>query len=112
MEIDVLGTNYKIEYRKREDDKNLEQCDGYMDSSIKVIVVEEKEWEAMDKLDLKQYRKKVTRHEIVHAFLYESGLDGSSMSTNGAWATNEEMVDWFAIQSPKMFKAFEEAGCL
>ena len=27
-----------------------------------------------------------------------------------AWAQNEEMVDWFAIQSPKIFRAFREAG--
>ena len=112
MEIDVLGTKYKIDYRKREDDKNLEQCDGYMDSSVKTIVVEDKEWEPMDKLDLNEYRKKVVRHEIIHAFLYESGLDGSSMTTDGPWAKNEEMIDWFAIQSPKIIKAFEEAKCL
>ena len=47
------------------------------------------------------------RHEIVHAFLYESGLDVSS-----EWARNEEIVDWIALQTPKLQKAFEEAGCL
>lgn len=25
---------------------------------------------------------------------------------------NEEMIDWFAIQSPRMFEAFKAADCL
>ena len=37
----------------------------------------------------------------------ESGLDSNSNSAD-SWATNEEMVDWFAIQSPKIFKVFNE----
>ena len=36
--------------------------------------------------------KKVIRHELVHAFLFESGLSVNS------WADNEEIVDWIAIQ--------------
>ena len=50
---------------------------------------------------------KVKRHEIIHAFLFESGL-----AENSAWAQNEEMVDFFAIQFPKLLKAFETAGAL
>lgn len=29
-------------------------------------------------------------------------------TTSDNWALNEEMVDWFAIQSPKIFKVFNE----
>lgn len=112
MKIDVLGTTYEVKYRRREDDKNLEQCDGYTDCSAKMIVVEEKDWEPMDQMDLKEYQRMIVRHEIVHAFLHESGLSGCSIVTDVPWAKNEEMVDWFAIQSPKIFKAFEEAECL
>jgi hypothetical protein len=52
--------------------------------------------------------RRVVRHEIVHAFLMESGLDESSNPAD-AWATNEEMVDWFARQGPKIYKAWKEA---
>ena len=31
---------------------------------------------------------------------------------SGGWAKNEEMVDWFAIQSPKIFKLFEKEGLI
>ena len=51
------------------------------------------------------------RHEITHAFLNESGLDANASDTD-CWAKNEEMVDWFAIQSPKIYKAFNEVGAL
>lgn len=44
------------------------------------------------KEDLKQYQKQVLRHEIIHAFMYESGLEGECK-----WNT-EEMVDWLSIQ--------------
>ena len=47
------------------------------------------------------------RHEIVHAFLFESGL-----AENSEWAQNEEMVDWIAKQGPKLIKAWQEAGAL
>lgn len=61
--------------------------------------------------DYEIYKRSVLRHEIIHAFLYESVLDASS-STSGAWAINEEMCDWFAIQSPKIFKVFQELNIL
>jgi hypothetical protein len=55
--------------------------------------------------------KATLRHEIIHAFLHESGLSGSSV-TDVPWAVNEEMVDWFAIQFPKMIKVFEQLDCI
>lgn len=53
--------------------------------------------------DLKKFRDKVTRHEIIHAFLEESGL-----ADNSEWARNEEMIDWFAIQLPKIANVCEK----
>ena len=62
---------------------------------------------------IKKYDEEETlRHEIVHAFLNESGLMDSTFAYDGGWSKNEEMVDWLAIQIPKIHKVFEEAGCL
>lgn len=66
----------------------------------------------MDEKEQESYYKKVLRHELMHAFLNESGLSANSTVPDCAWAKNEEMVDWFAIQSPKIFKVFSEAGCM
>lgn len=50
------------------------------------------------------------RHEVIHAFLAESGLRGSCTSGE-PWSLNEEMIDWFALQMPKIVKVFKELGC-
>lgn len=50
--------------------------------------------------------KKTIRHEIIHAFLNESGLTDCALQPRGSWARNEEMVDWFAIQGPKIVQAW------
>ena len=48
----------------------------------------------------------------MHAFLNESGLQSAANACDGSWARNEEMVDWFAIQSPKIYKVFAELDIL
>lgn len=105
--VNVLGTEYTLTESNEKEDENLVGLDGYCDSSIKVCVVDEmNDTGAGVKKNLPEYKKSVKRHELIHAFLFESGLDTCS------WASNEEMVDWFALQFPKMLKAFEEADCL
>ena len=56
--------------------------------------------------------KETLRHEIIHAFFNESGLQDSANKFDGAWSKNEEMIDWFAIQPPKIFKLFKELDIL
>lgn len=48
----------------------------------------------------------------MHAFLNESGLSDSSNRFDGAWAKNEEMVDWLAIQAPKIYKTFQKLNII
>lgn len=105
--ISVLGTDIRIVPRKEEDDPKLKSLVGYFDGSEHLIVVKELTPDAYSMGDLERYQKEILRHEILHAFLYESGLDACSNGTDN-WATNEEMVDWFAIQAPKIFKVYRE----
>lgn len=111
MKVNILGTEYTVEFRK-DDQKLKENADGYCDTSIKLIVVDDFEPDEMSKENLDGYKLQVLRHEIIHAFMFESGLDVNSCCFEGGWAANEEMIDWFAIQSPKIFKAFKDVGCL
>ncbi len=107
----ILGTEYNIVIATEKDYPMLKEVDGYTDTSIKLIVVDAcNEVTPDSKKDLEMYRKSVIRHEIIHAFLYESGLAENSGSAQ-AWATNEEMVDWFAIQAPKIMRIFESVDC-
>ena len=115
MKINVLGTEYKIETHKVSEDKYLEENNlaGYCGEESKLIVVadmsEEKYFDLSEE-EQKSYRKKTLRHEIVHAFLNESGLSDSSNQYNGGWAKNEEMVDWLAIQWHKIDEVYKQLG--
>lgn len=108
-EVHILGTLYKILIVEEEDYRYSKEADGWCDTSVKELLVFNFKQDMDSVRDLAAYQRKVIRHEIIHAFLYESGLRQSSFNCK-AWAQNEEMVDWFAIQSPKIFRAFREAG--
>lgn len=106
MTVKVLGTEYSIKESNKLEDMNLEQCDGYCDHSIKTIVIDTFQDSPGALANLDEYKKQVIRHELVHAFLIESGLSCNS------WGKNEEIVDWIACQFPKMLKAFTETNSL
>lgn len=109
MFIDILGAKWTLEERAEVDDAGLSGCDGYCDWTARLIVIEREIDGNLD--DMERYIRKVKRHEIIHAFLFECGLAESTMPTQ-AWSQNEEMVDWFARQGPKIYKAWEQAGAL
>ena len=102
--MNILGTNYEIkENCNIEDYKALEDNEAYTDFTRKEIIIGEYASDNSSVKDLTKHINKVKRHEIVHAMLYESGLD-----CNTDWATNEEIVDWFAIQYPKLKEIYKE----
>lgn len=111
--VNILGTEYSIKFGDEGKYPSLEGIDGYCDSSTKEIVVDnmkKTEGKVGAKGNLKDYQKTCLRHEIIHAFMEESGLSGNfEHKTIGI---EETTVDWFAIQSPKIFKVFTELGLL
>ena len=105
----ILGTKYTIKEQSESENEKLKGCDGYCDWTTKEIVVER---EMVGNLgDMEAYVRKVLRHEIIHAFLLESGLHECSGETD-AWACNETMVDWLARVGPKIFATWRAAGAL
>ena len=106
-EIFVLGTQYSIYEASEEEDASLEKCDGYCDKTSKKIVISD-----MKKTDLeniKVYRNKAIRHEIIHAFMFESGF-GENFE-HKQFGQEETVIDWIAIQFPKIKYAFKIAEC-
>ena len=108
--VTVLGTQYTILIIEEDDYRFNREADGWCDTQAKEILIFNYKQSAESVKDLKAYQRKVLRHEIIHAFLYESGLWQNSYGSK-CWAQNEEMIDWLAIQEPKIHKAFKEAGC-
>lgn len=102
--ISILGEQWTIKKVKEESDVKLGKADGYCDASIRTIVLADILRTEQTLADLSVYEAKVLRHEIIHAVLMESGLNECS-----DWARNEEMVDWFARQLPKINRAILDA---
>ena len=121
--INVLGTTYRVEMRKNSEDTTFENFNfaAYCWESEKLIVIGNldsfdgtinKGTEKEDRAANRKIERLNLRHEIFHAYLNESGLSTCASKPDKGWAKNEEMIDWFAIQSPKIFATFKELGIL
>lgn len=98
MKVNILGTVYEII-----EDEKLIDADGICEIYTKKIRIRPinllLEQEATDQ-EKKLRRSEVIRHEIIHAFLYESGLYKLCF--------NEKLVNWIALQLPKIIDVFLE----
>lgn len=114
MKAKVLGTEYEIISVEETNDNlekypSLKECSGYTDITTKQIYILKYKNTEDTFINLDILYKKTLRHELIHAFLYESGLFNN---TNNDWARNEEVVDWIAIQFEKILGVFIELQCI
>ena len=103
--VNVLGTEYEIRCDMEIGKDILSTgADGECDLYAKVINI-------VDKDQIKDGREEakitawnnIMRHELMHAFFTEAGLD--------CYAQDEKLVDFIAVQFPKMKALFEEVCC-
>lgn len=99
--VNILGSTWTVTHEEMKENN----YDGFADPSTREIRI--RIYNTNEVGDFEALMKKQTRHEIIHAFLYESGL-----SFNSDWAVNEELVDWIAIQFPKIAEVYEKLGCM
>lgn len=109
MKVNILGAEYTILEQSDSENSKLIDCDGYCDKTSKTIVVSTKSANC-DLEDYAVYQKKVKRHEIIHAFLFESGLHENWK--HDTWGHDETYVDWIAVQFPKLLEVFKAADAL
>lgn len=104
MKTNILGTEYSVEIDDTLEKTNADgMCKGY-DKEIFIRSIDSMLCDE-DSTDTKKMRfNEVLRHEIIHAFFNEAGLY--------EYSGNEQLVDWLAIQFPKICKAFEECDCM
>ena len=105
MKVNILGTEYVVEILlQRDETMSAIDVDGYTDYSVKKIRVLDvtKNTDSGQQEDTERYQKLILRHELIHVFLYESGIDFRMQFHN------EEMVDWLAMQFPKIVEVFDK----
>ena len=103
MTVSILGTEYEVITQTEEDNPKLLEANGLCEMYSKKIVLRDMKEEPDSFENLDAYKRKVLRHEVIHAFFAESGL-----RNNSDYAQCEELVDWIAIQFPKIARVFDE----
>lgn len=124
-EINILGSTYKIIFVESEEERkqypHLFGCYGITLSTSRIILIQNfddslpsySEEEGGCDCNHKPLVYSALRHEILHAYLNECGLRFCTKGTDSEpWSRNEEMVDWFACLSPKIFKTYSELGII
>lgn len=92
--INILGEFWRINYDvEKLEDPNSDAETNPHERTINVRKLED--W--ADK-------NRIVRHEIIHAFLFESGLGFNY--EHKPFGHDETMVDWLAIQWPKIKHVF------
>lgn len=98
--LSILGTEYKLRFLSSDEYPKLKSCeaDGLFEPYTKELIINTDMFSrgSNDQVEnLHEYQNKVIKHEIIHAFLHESGsLD---------YAADERLVDLLSIQIDKIF---------
>ena len=90
-QINILGQEYTIKFKNMVEDLVMQEADGECRWYKKEIVIRD---------DLEENKNHVIKHEIVHAFLAESGLK--------EYRQDELIVDWIAWNIEKIQKVINE----
>lgn len=93
IKINILGEEYTIKFENTRTDTVLKNADGECRWYKKEIVVD-------DELEPEQHKEFVIKHEILHAFLAESGLR--------KYREDEDIINWIAWNFDKLQNVFEQ----
>ena len=101
MTVSILGTKYSVVLVDKFDDDESNFAGGFTDPDLHIIKIRDlekmDEWkkETPEKIEARQ--KEILRHEIVHAYLDESGLKWCTIGTGDSWSRNE-----ISIHAPRV----------
>lgn len=108
--VNILGTEYEILVQPEKENPKLKECSGLCEQYSKKIILDDFENQKDDLMlaeNFDEFKNKVLRHEVIHAYFGEAGLRSES-----DFAENEELVDWIAIMLPRIFKTCQELNIL
>lgn len=104
VKINILGQEYDLLTLSEKEFPKLKiaDADGLAELYDKKLIINKDasvpSEESYDNLEA--YTDTVVRHEIIHAYFHESGLTG--------YCRDEQLVDWLALQIPKIMKTIED----
>ena len=108
MKTNILGTEYIIRELTEEEYPKLRisEANGLAELYSKELIISKdmNPNTGAEFANFQDFKNKVVRHEIVHAFFHESGLVD--------YCNDERLVNWIALQAPKMLKVFEDTECI
>lgn len=86
-------------------------CCSYKPLIVMADLDDEEHFSFDDEKEKENYFKASLRHEIIHAFLNESGLKDNFEHAH-RMGHEETMVDWIAQQFPKILKVYQQLGVI
>lgn len=92
--VNILGTDYICKFVTNSDSPDLDGCGGGITKFFKKQIIINTANDEIEDL------KRIIRHEVIHAFLFECGLSD--------YASDEKIVDFLAYQIPKIMKISKE----
>lgn len=116
--VDVLGTKYSIEVKGYNDDPAFSKSgiDGYCEQGTHRIVIGDLHtwpgWEDESEEFIIANMKHTLKHELCHGIFSESGMEDNGDKCDGPWCRHEPLIDWIAIQGPKLYKIWQQANAL
>lgn len=101
-QIDILGKKYLI----LKNEELPENVDGVCDKYGRIIKIAPAEKMKNPLAPGQEHKRKkaVLRHEIIHAFLFESGLE--------SYCDDEVLVDWLTLKLPEIVETCAKEDCL
>ena len=109
--VEVLGQQYMVRLIPKENDKRFDtlNCDGFCDYSTHELILCNLTLEKdNDAGNVSAAITHILYHEMVHAFMFESGL--AADWEHKQYGQEETVVDWIAWQAPKIVRAVQDVS--
>lgn len=110
--VNILGATWSVHFENVESNPRYEKHNGWCDNSTKQCHIGFRPKNLMSPENPYEFYNSIARHEIIHAFLYESGIVNAAIIRTNKWCKDEMMIDWMAAQMPKIYEVFKQLNIM
>ena len=94
IKVNILGSEWTVRSATESEEPRLVGISGFTDWTTRTICLDINTNGNIG--SIKTYMNQVIKHEVVHAFMFESGLGDAFEHKD--FGQEETIVDWFAFQ--------------